>query len=191
MPRKYDQSLLSMLYLPSVQNYFNSDTGRSEFMETICRVVDATGFSKSFGGDRVSCLYIKNYPYAPLIILAEDKFVEGLIAFRLIDIRISKRRAVVTLDGFPVSIAIQSNGSDAIKYNGLVLEQEYGGIYTGNISYVDPISLVEGVVQLDGWRIAIQDAGYDDAAAKPTNVLHTTNRYSFEEELKMTFSNII
>jgi hypothetical protein len=160
-------------------------------METILEVADSSRHRESFENERISCLYIKNPPFSPLILAAEDKFVEGKVALRIIDVRVSKRRALMTVDGFPLSIMMPGSGNDIIKYGGLVLEQEYGGGYTGNVSYIDPVNLLEGVVQLDRWRVAIAEAGYIEAAANPANVMHMTNRYAFEEELKLTFSNTI
>lgn len=187
MPRKFDTSALSLLYMPSLEYYFCPDTGRSNFMEVILTIVEASGCRRSFDDDRICCLYVKNSPYTPLFIVAENKYIDGSPMFRLIDVRLQNRRAIVTDDGFPLSIVIQGSGSESIKSAGLVLEQEYGGSYTGNIGYIDPVGLADGILQLDLWRSSIQEAGYVDAAAKPVNVLHMSNRYAFEEEVKIAF----
>lgn len=102
-----------------------------------------------------------------------------------------KRRALITDDGFPLNIVMQGNGNESARYGGLVLEQEYGSSYTGNVSYIDPVGLAEGVMQLELWNLAISEAGYVEATTIPANVMHTRNRYAFEEEIKVAFSSYL
>ena len=91
---------------------------------------------------------------------------------------------MITDDGFPLSVTLHGNNNESsIVYNGLVLEQEYGGSYTGNVSYIDPIDLSNGIIQLEMWNVALCEAGYVEAAQKPANVLHMNNRYAFEQEI--------
>lgn len=170
--------------MPSLKNYFYTDTGRSNFMETILKIVDASGHRRLFDSERVFCTYIKNQPYSPLVIIAEDRQMDGDTVFRLVDVRIQRHRALITDDGFPLSVTLHGNNNESsIVYNGLVLEQEYGGSYTGNVSYIDPIDLSNGIIQLEMWNVALCEAGYVEAAQKPANVLHMNNRYAFEQEI--------
>jgi|GEM_PF-4290321 len=189
MSRTYDDRIEGFLLLPSLKKHFDPVTGRSYFMESLLKIVDASGNRHSFDSDRLSCMYVMNDPYSTLIIIAEDKFVDGKTMFRSIDIRMQKSRAIVTEKGVPLSVMQQINGNEYVKQLGLVLEQEYGGSYTGKVSYIDPVGLSDGMAQLDRWGVALMEAGYVEAAVKPGNVVHTNNRYAFDHDVKLILSS--
>lgn len=187
MSRLYDSNVGSLIYLPSLQQYFCPETGRSNFLECILKIVDATGHRYEFDNEPLSCIQVKNQPYSPLFINAELRYVDGRILFRQIDVRMPKYRVVLTDGGFPLSVTLQINNTEHIRYNGLVLEQEYGGAYTGKVDSIDLIGLSEGLTHLERWGAVIMDAGYVKAAAIPSNVMHTNNKYVFEQEFRSLF----
>jgi hypothetical protein len=187
MSRVYDSNTGSLLRLPSLDTCFCPETGRSNFLETVLKIVDASGHRRPFESDPLFCLYVKNRLYSPLFVIAESKFVDGTARFRLVDVRMPKYRALLTSEGFPLSVSLQCTGSEFVRHNGLVLEQEYGGSYTGRVDHIDLIGLSEAMAHLGRWEAVLRDAGYAEAAAVPANVVYTSNRYVFEQEFKGMF----
>lgn len=187
MPRAYDCNIAPLLCLPSMKKYYNGMTGRSNFMESILKIVDASGHRGAFDSERLFCMYLQNRLYSPLSLIAEDKYVDGNPVFRLVDIRMPRYRALVTVEGFPVLFTQQVHVNEVVRYNGLVLEQDYGGSFSGNVDHIDLVGLVESMAHLDRWGEVLADAGYAEAAVNVANVEHTNNRYVFEQEFKAMF----
>lgn len=187
MPRAYDPSIQPLLCLPSMKKYYYGETGRSNFMEAILKIVDATGHRESFEKENLFCIYIKNRMYTPLFLIAEDKYSGGNSRLRLVDVRMPKYRALMTAEGFPLIVTQQIRANEVVQYKGIVLEQDYAGSYTGNVDHIDLIGLAESMVHIDMWGEALVDAGFVEAAANAANVEYTNNRYVFEQEFKVLF----